>query len=82
MLGIERASALTIKMTIKLKLVIILLVLITKDSSADVPICTHDTMGDHAFCFPPEYNKVILRRQMDSIFYFKRANTCVTLNWK
>ena len=25
---------------------------------ADVPICTHDTMGDHAFCFPPEYNKV------------------------
>ena len=25
---------------------------------ADVPICTHQTMGDYAFCFPPDYNKV------------------------
>ena len=72
MLSIERASTLTVKMTLKLNLVIILLVLITKDSSADVPICTHDTMGDHAFCFPPEYNKVIhnseTEMEMDSIF--------------
>ena len=30
---------------------------------ADVPVCTHDTMEDHAFCFPPEYNKVNMNYQ-------------------
>ena len=26
---------------------------------AGVPVCNHDTMADNAFCFPPEYNKVM-----------------------
>ena len=37
---------------------LVLLMMLMEGARADVPICTHDTMGDHAFCFPPEYNKV------------------------
>ena len=69
MFPFPKTFLMTVKLIMKLDLVIILLVLIAKDSSADVPICTHDTMGDHAFCFPPEYNKVI-ERKFTSKFIF------------
>ena len=61
MFPFPKTFLMTVNLMMKLDLVIILLVLNAEDSSADVPICTHDTMGDHAFCFPPEYNKVIQR---------------------
>ena len=38
--------------------VVMMMMMVMEVTRADVPICTHDTMGSHAFCFPPEYNKV------------------------
>ena len=38
--------------------ILTVVMMVMEVTRADVPICTHDTMGSHAFCFPPEYNKV------------------------